>query len=314
MKHNLQIIIILLSMFFITQLIGLAVINAYSPKTKLVFNKTTGQYDNITIQPKLPYGMQPPEEIKPGQAFTSIVIAMLIAVFLIFLLMRIKATLLLRLWFFFVVVIALSITFNTVILKFNYSEFIALIIALPLAFYKVFKRNLIVHNLTELLIYPGIAAVFVPILNLWAIVLLLLLISVYDIYAVWHTGHMQKMVKFQINKVKAIGGFLLPIITKKQKLELKKLRAQAKKSRKGKKKGIRVGLAILGGGDVVFPIIFAGIVFKTLGFIPAITISIFATLSILYIFMIAKKKEAYPAMPFITAGCLIGLTLSYLLS
>ena len=32
---------------------------------------------------------------------------------------------------------------------------------------KIYRKNLIIHNLTELAIYPGIATVFVPILNFW---------------------------------------------------------------------------------------------------------------------------------------------------
>lgn len=296
MKHNIKITIILLSMFLITQLIGLAVINAYSTQ-------------------ELPYGMQPPE-MKPEVSLTSIIIAFAVAIFLILLLMKIKSVFLLRIWFFAVAIMALAITFNSALLKLNYSTYIALIIALPLAFYKVFKRNFLVHNLTELLIYPGIAAIFVPILNIWAIVLLLLLISVYDIYAVWHSGFMQKMAKFQINKVKVFAGFFVPYLGKaqKQKIKLLKQKYKAQKSKdKLKKTKIKVNLAILGGGDVVFPLIMAGVVLRALGFLPALTISIFATVSLLFLFIAAKKGKFYPAMPFITAGCLAGLLLGYLL-
>ena len=281
-------------MFIVTQLIGLAVINAYTSK-------------------ELPYGFQPPE-MKPEVSFSSIIISFIIAIILIFLLMRIRATFFLRLWFFLVVVVALAITMNAVFLNFNfpYLNYLPVILALPLAFYKVFKRNLIVHNLTELLIYPGIAAVFVPILNLWAIVLLLLLISVYDIYAVWHAGFMQKMAMFQINQLKVFAGFFVPYLSYKQIAQMKKLKASGGKKQKGKK--IRVSLAILGGGDVVFPIIMAGVVLRTLGLAQALIISVFATLALFFLFMAAKKGKSYPAMPFLTAGCLAGLVLAFLLS
>jgi presenilin-like A22 family membrane protease len=82
-----------------------------------------------------------------------------------------------------------------------------LVIALPLAFTKIYGRNFLVHNLTELFIYPGIAAVFVPILNIWTIIVLLILISIYDMWAVWHSGIMQKMAKYQINQLKIFSGF-----------------------------------------------------------------------------------------------------------
>jgi len=298
-------------MFLVTQLIGLAVINAYSPKTKLVFNETTGQYENATIKLELPYGLEPPE-MKPEISITTIIIAMLIAIILIFLLMKIKATIFLRIWFFIVVIIALSITFNAGLMKLPYSHYLVLVLAVPLAIYKIFKRNLLVHNLTELLIYPGIAAVFVPILNIWTIILLLLLISVYDIWAVWHSGFMQKMAKFQINEVKVFGGFFIPYVSKKVRLQLEKMKNMPSKLRQKAKK-IKVNLAILGGGDVVFPIILAGVVLRSLGLMPALIISLFATLSLFFLFIAAKKGKFYPAMPFITTGCLVGLAVALII-
>jgi len=318
MKHNIKITIILLSMFLITQLIGLAVINAYSPKIFTIYNETTGKYENVTIQTELPYGMQPPE-MKPESSLTSIIIAFIIALSIIFLLMKIKAIWFLRLWLFFIVLIALSITLNAAISRFNLplSVYVPLILAFPLAFYKIFKRNLLIHNLTELLIYPGIAAIFVPVLNLWSVILLLLLISVYDIYAVWHAGFMQKMAKFQMNKIKVFTGFFVPYLDKKQKQKIKLLKQKYKNKeipeKTLKKKRIRINLAILGGGDVVFPIIMAGVVLKAFGFVPATLISIFATLSLSFLFVAAKKGKFYPAMPFITTGCLLGLIIGYLL-
>lgn len=307
-------------MFFITQLIGLAVINAYSPKKITILNETTGKLEEVITKPQLPYGMQPPEELEknPKQVLTSIVIAFTIAVLLIFLLMKIRAVVFLKLWFFFVVLIALSITLNTLTINLKFSSSIAFLIALPFAYLKIFKRNFLVHNLTELLIYPGIAAVFVPILNLWAVIILLLLISVYDIYAVWHSGFMQKMAKFQINKLNIFAGFFVPYMNKKTREKIRFLKQKYKNKKISEKtlksKKIKVNFAILGGGDVVFPIILAGVILRLYGFLPALIISIFATLSLLYLFIKAEKGKFYPAMPFLTAGCLIGLAVNYFFS
>jgi len=321
MKHNIQITFILLVMFIITQLIGLAVIHVYSPQYVQVL--INGTLMNISVGPQLPYGMQPPE-IAPEISLTTIIISFAIAILLIFILTRIKAILFLRLWFFIVVVIVLGITLNALLsqfiqyeLVFNQYHFsipaiISIIIALPLAIFKIFKRNLIVHNLTELMVYPGIAAVFVPILNIWTIIVLILIISAYDIWAVWHSGFMQKMAKFQIDEMKIFAGFFVPYLGRKERLMMQKMRAKKKKG-KMKEKRIKVNLAILGGGDVVFPIITAGIVFNVLGLIPALIVVACATLALLYLFVFAKKGKFYPAMPFLTAGLLIGIGISYLI-
>src|SRR3989344_7834089 len=253
MKHKTSITIILLGMFLITQLIGIFVINSYLPKQSMQIINGTEQ--NVTIIPQLPYGMQPPE-MKPGDALsflTSLIISFVFAIILIFILTRVKAVIFMRIWFFIVVIIALGITLNSVISLFpiksflQYSPYIALVIAVPLAIYKIFRRNIIIHNATELLIYPGIAAVFVPILNVWTILLLLILISIYDIYAVWHSKFMQNMAKFQIDHLKLFTGFFVPYITKKQRAELKKQRFKEKRIKgKGRGKKMKINLAILG--------------------------------------------------------------------
>jgi len=284
MKHNIKITTILLLMFIFTQIIGLVVISIYQGKI-------------------LPYGMQPPE-MKPEVSFSSIIISIFLAVSLVFLLMKIKATWIIRIWFFSVVAIALGLTFNAFFQKFlpNAAAF-ALAVGIILSYLKIFKRDIIIHNATELFIYPGIASVFVPMLGIWSISILLVLISLYDIYAVWHSGIMQKMAKFQIRELRLFAGFFVPYMSKKQ-LE------QAKKS---KQKKVKVSIAILGGGDVVFPIMAAGVMLIAYGWIAALLVSSFAAIGLLYLFIKAEKGEFYPAMPFISAGCFAGMLVFYLL-
>ena len=306
MKHSIKIVIILLGMFFLTQLIGILVIHQYSPEVKQVVNEQ-GILENKTIY-NLPYGMEPPPDITPSTTLFSIVLAMAIAVVFMLILMRYKVEFFLRAWFFVVVTLALGITIYAFLSGVKYAQIIALIIAIPLAAIKLFKRNIIVHNITELFIYPGIAAILVPLLNIWTVVILLVLISIYDIYAVWHAGFMQKMAQYQISKLKFFTGFFVPYLGKKE----KKLIKQAKESNEKDKK-IKVNVAILGGGDVIFPIILAGVVLNQLGIIPALIISVGATLALAFLFYISKKGKFYPAMPFISAGCFLALGIALLI-
>jgi presenilin-like A22 family membrane protease len=170
----------------------------------------------------------------------------------------------------------------------------------------------LVHNFTELLVYPGIAAVFVPLLNIYTVIGLLVLISIYDMWAVWKSGIMQKMAKYQINKLKIFSGFFVPYLSKQMKTKIKKWKKTMKKTELKKKK-IKINIAILGGGDVIFPIITAGVMLKTLGLGAAILVILGATLGLGYLFFFSEKKKFYPAMPFITGGILVGIVLSYLI-
>jgi presenilin-like A22 family membrane protease len=291
MKHNWKIIGILLGMFLVTQFIGLYVVDYYSDGNDL------------------PFGMETPE-IKEEKdfynIFPSIIIAFIIAVALLFLLNKFDMAFILKLWFFIVIVIALGISFNSILGKFGYSIFIAVAIALPLAFVKIYKRNFLIHNSTELFVYPGIAAVFVPILNVFTIICLLILISIYDMWAVWKSGIMQKMAKYQIQKLNIFGGFFVPYLPKNAKLKLQKMTKSDLK-----KKKIKVNVAILGGGDVIFPIIAAGVMMVRFGIIPALFVTLGATLGLSYLFFFSEKKKFYPAMPFITTGIFLGMIAGY---
>lgn len=184
MKHTWKVTAILLCMFFITQLIGLAVVSSYTPVVVEV-EGVNGTIQNLTTNP-LPYGMEPPAETEPGSMIWSIIIAFVIAIVLVVLLTKLKAAIFMRIWFFVVVVLVLGITLNAGLRYFaqQYAPWIAIAIALPLGIYKIFKRNILVHNITELMVYPGIAAVFVPLLSVWTVILLLILISIYDMWAV----------------------------------------------------------------------------------------------------------------------------------
>lgn len=306
-------------MFFITQLIGLYVVSVYNSND-------------------LPYNMQPPSEIQPPKTCSldnsyityfqclistlpgTIIFSFLIAIGLFILLTKINAEAFIRAWFFIVTILALALSLNAFLVTIVYSSIIAVVISTILAFFKIYKRNIILHNITELLIYPGIAVVLIPMLGVFGIVILLLLISLYDIWAVWQSQFMQKMAKYQINNLKIFTGFFLPYADKKEKYKIKLIKEKYKDKKDSfiekqfKKAKVKVHLAILGGGDVVFPIITAGVFYKAYNsIIPALIISVFAMIGLLYLFVFAKKGKFYPAMPFLTIAMYLGMILSWIL-
>lgn len=70
-------------------------------------------------------------------------------------------------------------------------------------------------------------------------------------------------------------------------------------------------VAILGGGDIGFPLIFAGVVMVQLGLglfdwrtylVPLCTAGMLFAL-----FVFGERKKFYPAMPYLTLGCFLGL-------
>jgi presenilin-like A22 family membrane protease len=281
-------------MFIVTQFIGLYVVNHY-----------------IVQSNPLPYGMQTPEVTNNSDFYTtlfpSIIVAFIFAIVLLILLTKFNLGFVLKLWFFVVILIAIGIFITSFFPNEKYMPYLALVFALPLAVVKVYKRNFLIHNLTELIIYPSIAAVFVSLLNFWTVIGLLILISIYDMWAVWHSGIMQRMAKYQINELKIFSGFFIPYVSKKVKMELNDLPKSKLKNKK-----VKASVAILGGGDVVFPIITAGVMLVQFGFLAALFVIIGATLGISYLLFVAEKKKFYPAMPFISAGIFLGILAAFL--
>lgn len=283
-------------MFLVTQFIGLYVVDFY-----------------LADDQELPYGMESPEIETTGEyltLFPFIIMAFIIAITIMFLMSKFNWEIVLRLWFFIVVAIALGLSFTTILTKLQYASIIAFVIALPLAYIKIFKQNFLIHNATELFIYPGIATVFVPLLNLYTIIAFLIIISLYDMWAVWHSGFMQKMAQYQIKKLNIFSGFFVPYTSKHMKAKIKKMKATLSKKELSKKK-IKINVAILGGGDVIFPIITAGVMLKLFTFYHSLFVIAGATFGLGFLLFRSEKKKFYPAMPFITAGIFIGMIASY---
>ena len=276
MKHDLAVTLLLIFLFLASHLVGLFIINHYLPKEQ-----------------NLPLGIEKPQ-LKEETSYLPIFITIIIATIIALILMRLKALRIWKTWYFLSIFITLLIAFGAFA-----PELIALIMALIFAIIKLFKNNTIIHNFTEVFIYGGLAAIFVPVLSVLSIIILLILISIYDIIAVWKTKHMISMAKFQA-KSKIFAGLFVPYGEKPP----VKSTQLVSKNVKLKKHTFRE--AILGGGDIAFPLMFSGVMLKTFGFGAAAITSITAALALFFLFAIAEKKKFYPAMPFITAGSLIG--------
>jgi len=256
MKHNFKIIAILTILFLSAQFMGLFISYKY-------FNKP------------LPYDIQKPE-FQEETSFVGIFTSILIVTVLAILLVKIKAEKLWRIWFFMSVWFALLISFSVFI-----RQELAIVLAFVATVFKVLRPNMIIHNLAELFIYGGLAAIFSSSLSIFSVSILLILISIYDMIAVWKTKHMIKLAKFQ-TKLKLFAGFLVPY-----------------------KSGKEIKTAILGGGDIGFPLLFAAAVLKTIG-IKALIIPITTSLMLATLFFFGEKNKFYPAMPFLSIGCFLG--------
>ncbi len=322
MDKKVKVYSIILGMFILTLLIGLFVISIDPLHVSEIVNGSVVE----SMNPDFMFIESPDIEDAGGAAamIFNLIFAFIIAIVLILVLNKIKADFFLRGWFFIVATFALFLSLYAFQkFFFDFQNFWRIIIPLGIALvfgiWKIFKRNMLVHNLTELFIYPGIALIFVPLLNIYSLVVILILISAYDMWAVWHTGIMQKMASYQIESVGVFGGFLVPYASRKVKEKIKALRLKYKDKKVIpanviKKNKLNVNIAVLGGGDIVFSVISMGVVYRILGLIPSLLVLLGATSALIYLFFESKKKknESYPAMPFVTTGIFVSIILGIL--
>jgi len=299
MKHNVKATAILLGIFLITQLFGIGVIMQYIDQDQSTADET--------VFKDLPIGDRP--DLDEKTSFLPIIIIILVGTLILLLIIKFKAFIIWKLWFLIAVLATIFFSVGAFI-----EMKIALAIALVLALWKVFKPNPYVHNFTEILVYAGLAAIFVPLFSMWSIIILLLLISVYDAYAVWKSKHMITLAKAQ-SKAAVFAGLMIPYTWKKP---AKTKTTKTKGKKKVPKKVSKIRTAILGGGDIGFPLIFTGVVLKEFNlytnFYPVLIIPLFTTIALALLFYYGDKNKFYPAMPFLSLACFLALGAIYLIS
>lgn len=274
-KHTIPVIGILVAGFFMAQLIGVFVVAQH---ISIVEGEIVWEAARTLAGP-VETGVQ-------GWNTVWLFITLLfIGIPLMLLIMYLGWVRLWKLWYGFAMFICLDIAFAAFI-----QEPAAATLAIFLTGLKMFKPGVLVHNLAELFMYGGLATIFVPMLTPTTAAVLLLLMSVYDAYAVLKSGFMVRLAKFQTSSG-AFAGMILPY-------------QRPKKAKKGKTR--RAKIAILGGGDIAFPLLFTGSIAVAEGVPQALLITPFTTLGLLTLLLLGKKGKFYPALPFVTAGCIVG--------
>ncbi len=293
MKHNARVLCILLLLFLTTQYVGLAIVNHYidyeQSTTKVIATPLPSIIGQEIARP----------QVSESQSPLYIMAAVLIGTVLAFVFLRFAKPIFWKVWFFLAVSLCLYFAFATII-----PATIAGMLAIVCAALKTWKPSTIVHNVTEIFLYGGMVSVFFTIVNIPAAVIMLLLISAYDAYAVWKSKHMIVLAKAQA-KAGMFAGLLIPY----GKHTLKPVKKSITPS-----KTVRV--AVLGGGDLGFPLLFSAAVLKDfalsgMGWL-ALLIPPFAALGLGLLLWYGKKDKFYPAMPFISAGCFVGLGVVFL--
>src|SRR3989344_1618514 len=215
MKHSLKITLLLLLIFVLAQINGLFVVDYYIDIKESALAGRTVVHEEKYAEANL----TAPVVENESTSFVYIFLALLMGTAFVLLLMKFKQGNFWKVWFFLSVVVTLVISLNTWIFRlfasFGSSTLlfgVTIFIASLFAYYKVFRQNVFIHNISEVFIYGGLAALLVPIMNMTSIVIVLILVALYDMYAVWKSKHMIAMAQFQTEQ-KVFAGLFIPYKT-----------------------------------------------------------------------------------------------------
>jgi presenilin-like A22 family membrane protease len=309
MKHPVHITLLLLLLFVASQLIGLALLSHNISEIKHEAGQTIVVHDTTAL------GDRP--QTQGGESLLLLLAGVGVGTALLLLLIRFQRLGIWRVWFLAAVWLSLTIAFGVLV-----PTIVALLTAAVLAVWKVFWPNPLIHNLTEVFMYAGLAVLIVPILSLWYAVALLVIISLHDMYAVWRSKHMVVMAEAQAKSNIFAGLYIPKHAGGTRRTAVATQAATQARSSPATPPSLNRSAAILGGGDIAFPLLFSGVVMdwlitrgvtRTAALYETTIITLTTAIALALLLFLAKKDRFYPAMPFVTAGCFVGLGIVALL-
>lgn len=214
----------------------------------------------------------------------------LLVVFIVYLLRSARF----KKWFFKLFFLFAIVLGNLYFLGLWFPAVVAFPILAFLLFLLIKRPSASAHNMALIFAIAGIGAAVGSQLTAETIVILFLLFALYDFVAVYKTKHMVKMAEAMVEN-KAIVGLIVPREASDFCLDLNKT-------------PIKGNFLILGGGDIVFPLILVVAMLEK-GLLPALIVALFALLGLLAVFLIfifQKIQKPMPALPPLALFCVIG--------
>ena len=163
------------------------------------------------------------------------------------------------------------------------------------------RPSVILHNAAMIFAMAGMGSALGMQIAPLSVAVLFLVFAIYDFIAVYKTKHMVKMAEAMIEN-KSIVGFVIPH-------KVSDLSANLKGTQ------IKGRFMVLGGGDVIFPLIFAVSVLQQsiLHFFIIAGFSLLGLLAVFLIFISKKTRAPMPALPPIALLSIIGYLLTMII-
>lgn len=324
MKHQLKTTILMVLIFLTIQLFGV-----YIASTTMNFIIDSNG-EQIIVYKDLNSGFER-QQMGMWEGLAYMLFGILLGTALLIFLLRKKKTQIWKGWITIGIFFTMYITLSELI-----GSYFAIIVALLLTLKKIYKNDFITNTISEILIYPSFAILFSDFITIPIVFVLLGIISVYDYIAVFKSKHMVYMAK-EITRNKLFMGLLIPqninkesfvensffrsnnSVSVENKIKMNNVNKEKTSDETQNRKSIQknnndnLGVAILGGGDIVFPLLFNVAILKSFGLMASIFSSIIVALGLFIFFIYTKKGRFYPAIPPLTLSCFISYVLIFVL-
>lgn len=181
---------------------------------------------------------------------------------------------------------------------------IAIIISVAVGLAWFLLPRVWLHNVAMILAMASVGAVFGRMISPWTAMILLLVLAVYDFFAV-RFGYMVWLAE-KLSESNTLPAFFIPRFMSEWKASLK----QNVVARLVEEKPSERDFSILGGGDIAFPLLLVSSVFFAYGLSSAILVAVFSFAGLVgayWIQAVFLKGRPMPALPSIAVLSLIGI-------
>ncbi len=177
-------------------------------------------------------------------------------------------------------------------------EEVAILLAVELVLLRFVWPNVFSQNVALVIAVAGISATLGLFFPIYAVLVILAVLSIYDVIAVYRTQHMLTLFKGLLEK-----GVPFSIIVPDKARDVS---VNVKEAQPGTGQFL-----LLGTGDIAFPIIFAVSAFE-FGLLSALSVVVgaFVGLFFIHIILMQKRVGAIPALPPIVFFSLVGFIIS----
>ncbi len=198
-------------------------------------------------------------------------------------------------------------TFWIVYVRFSVPEAVAYALAAVAGLAWLFWARIWLHDLLLLIALAGAGSVFGFLFSPWTFMIFMLIIALYDFLAV-RFGFMVWMAD-RLSETASLPAFIFPKQMKDWKLKLDVVRFGELKDKASEEREY----AVLGGGDIGFPLMLAVAVFFESDMAGAIIVGVFALAGLISAFLIQMywlKGKPMPALPPIALLSLVGFIIA----